>query len=1679
MLVNGVQTKQNFIKNCSYLPLSPVIISSIKEKRSSILKDNIDSLFNRTLKIDVKSYDCFHSTGLLISKDDAFEKQRTYQLAHHQKQIKSLEEEKQYNVGGYTEDKFVAGKTLAQSTPIIVSYASTGKTLWAKLIELDTCKSVVNLATTPDFKQLVSTFDTYTTYVLVQNYLTGNVTSIFKIGMSSWGYTPFGGITVNKQNEFWVGAREPNGYRFKIAIFRFQTFGTQTSFTMKNSLRLQDFDDQINCLKFTTDMDYVIFTGYAQENSAYFYPVIISYEISRRRISDIFVQGQMWSMFTYYYVFDQLSILENQDDFEIGTIGYKYTGTYSYFSMNLASDYKGLGIFVATPQITFVYALDLLTQIQYVIKIEFPKLGISNVKITNQKIQNFSPNNVYYQAIQKSDDLQPTSFDQLNWLVVGVGFQYLVNTSNILTYDSAFLLSSKNSKLCGMTYTYTLGEAITLQKLQTSNKITFQFQELKTELTIFDASQSIVLSDLNVSQSQFCPKYTNILSYPNSTITTCQVSKGNQSLYVVKNFVIQGTCSDASIGYSFSSNSTQNYNPSLFTFTKSSMIINCNPTLSSQVGTYNLSLVGTLSYPQAYGQVNPISRTIFFQVNVVDESCNTATLMVITPKIYNMTYIYGYPEMKQLYSFQVSGGDKCQIDYKLVDNLGNQNTVPIVFDNTSIIIQLNNGNQDKVMQYTIIASVQTAVLSYASNSFFISFVSQQSACLSVPISQQTIVNNFSYSLNQGKVNLTNITYYQGDGQNYSFNVLANNQNFNLYIANGGLPVTFEIQIMVYIEDSTTQMSCTPVFSVTIDDMLCYIAVLTPKSFNEQVSEYTILDSALILTFDYWNDESFQCGSYEYSISYSNTFISDIFVSANLTTRSVRIYGTNLNILTQDLTITLKGSIFNGRYAQVQKSIKIINPCQDLKLNLISNCETTYYIKDNAYDYYLPQSTLNLIPEENCPKNIEYQVKRSGFKILSHEAFYTIPIPNTCTDLTVAAFVDDRVILPKFIQYQPKFSQISINSQDIKDVGEYIVTIGGYASGYNINSTFSLKMLNPCKDAIIKPTSIKDVLYLIGSGEMQVKFPSWKSTIKECNGFTYEAMNEEKSLPVPDVINLDANSRTFIIKVDNSNLDGKNYLIKVIGRTFYGFQRTEFVLTLTSTLNQASTIAVYGGKIIDLSKIKKDLTASIKQISMDGQVQVKFSKNMLNFNDTTAIKVLAAMAGVASSSITGSVTINLILSIVLGVSMKNLWMLMNTLQILVMIPLLWLSLPANLTIMCKALIDIANLNFIPKDTINEYVRKFLFKTKGYLNFQIAANIGLLNANDDDILNTLVATFMFLSLFMIPFIILFLMRKHFALLTFQYYYMPFDTKNQQFFEIYNETTILLVSYCLLPYSQDYFTEDILDLRTNLGWVIVGIIGINILLNQLNLIVQAILMIYQIVKRKLQQRKLKKLKEQQERKYALQDQKNQEDFKNLSQNTSLDLHSSFDNKTIDDEPKVLNSTFVKQKTKKKSLDLSKGRKTLKMIKDLIIPKPAKKAKKKFSSNKSQEAIVKNIQTVQEDQFIDKIHQGPNLVLENIKILEQSNKPKKSQFGTAKTGGNYSNMEELEDDFDNTKQDLLYVDFLNNAKQDISFQQKKSKSQQNLLEPIKYLQPEDIAKNKILKVGKRDILLKQFQHK
>jgi hypothetical protein len=115
------------------------------------------------------------------------------------------------------------------------------------------------------------------------------------------------------------------------------------------------------------------------------------------------------------------------------------------------------------------------------------------------------------------------------------------------------------------------------------------------------------------------------------------------------------------------------------------------------------------------------------------------------------------------------------------------------------------------------------------------------------------------------------------------------------------------------------------------------------------------------------------------------------------------------------------------------------------------------------------------------------------------------------------------------------------------------------------------------------------------------------------------------------------------------------------------------------------------------------------------------------------KALDASAKVASSALSGAVSSNLILSVVAGVSMKMLWTMISSLQIIVHYPMLKIPMPANLLKMLNAIVEIVNLGLLPKKYIKEFLGKFTnqtmsstnsaFKSSGYESDNILMNLGM--------------------------------------------------------------------------------------------------------------------------------------------------------------------------------------------------------------------------------------------------------------------------------------------------------------------------------------------------------------------
>ena len=78
-----------------------------------------------------------------------------------------------------------------------------------------------------------------------------------------------------------------------------------------------------------------------------------------------------------------------------------------------------------------------------------------------------------------------------------------------------------------------------------------------------------------------------------------------------------------------------------------------------------------------------------------------------------------------------------------------------------------------------------------------------------------------------------------------------------------------------------------------------------------------------------------------------------------------------------------------------------------------------------------------------------------------------------------------------------------------------------------------------------------------------------------------------------------------------------------------------------------------------------------------------------------MRLLERSFKILDTSMTSGLIANLFLSVALGASMNRMWSLLNTLQIVTHITLLAVTLPSNVGICLRIIVEISNVQVIPK------------------------------------------------------------------------------------------------------------------------------------------------------------------------------------------------------------------------------------------------------------------------------------------------------------------------------------------------------------------------------------------------
>jgi hypothetical protein len=72
----------------------------------------------------------------------------------------------------------------------------------------------------------------------------------------------------------------------------------------------------------------------------------------------------------------------------------------------------------------------------------------------------------------------------------------------------------------------------------------------------------------------------------------------------------------------------------------------------------------------------------------------------------------------------------------------------------------------------------------------------------------------------------------------------------------------------------------------------------------------------------------------------------------------------------------------------------------------------------------------------------------------------------------------------------------------------------------------------------------------------------------------------------------------------------------------------------------------------------------------------------------------------------SLASNLAVCLILGVSLNNVWQLMNTIQLLTLIPLFKLPIPPQFLSLCDSIVSFSNLDLLPEEMSIKYIRRKL-------------------------------------------------------------------------------------------------------------------------------------------------------------------------------------------------------------------------------------------------------------------------------------------------------------------------------------------------------------------------------------
>eukprot|EP00347_Sterkiella_histriomuscorum_P014013 403362495 len=1093
------------------------------------------------------------STYIFVGKTDG----QTY--------LKAVTVDNQSNiyVGGSTEDNFVIPFLTSTYHGIIQKIDVNGVIQWKKYALMSGYLSqtyfegVTQMSLNNAQDKLIVTFDK-SFYVLVVNANNGTQYAVYKIGLFDGIISPQG-IAIDFQDNIYVGARSDTfpGYEWMLFGFPLQPSSVSSISTIFN-FRLSNFDDLVFGLVLNKAKDILYVSGETAAGVQSF-PSIIGVDIKiqpgkinfihlNNNVSSLYNhQGTYLDVYTENYVDYIFNVITETFDTEYLKITYAQRVKVSSLSIIdftqlilLPTSYNIIKVQAISSSKAYLIGDDEVTDDICIFEIDFEYSG---TKANLRQIRYPGYNSLYtfyYSAIVVIENSVEVMY------FVGTTKGYFISSANSILGNPGILSSTSPDNLCF--------QPNPVSEIYSEKQLTKYWSYFTTTRTIQSASTNYVVQasltdwyfgNLGLPQTNFCPYYKGLTTYPDSTTYFCYTSDGSQNITTLQPFVFQDTrCTDYKITYTMTS--TDMSLPTIFSYDAVTNKINCNPTATTTQQIYTVTITGTVSITtpgSTYGAFNSSSASTTFKISVKKKDCNYATLTVTSPNISTITYYYGAQKINvALDQFGISDPN-CAVTITLHENTGaSLASQAVSYNQTTNVISVGYLGSGAITARAFYFGVTVGTYSNQSSMFDINFNTSPGSCTSIVPLPMSSPQNYSLGYGDFRVELnclatpTNcqetLTFkYKFQGLTAtSFENLINSMNVNpfrivksssslyyyLFINTNDIAVLQTnnpnvVSLQILAQDiSGSQFNCTNTFDLSFDDDLCSSVVISPSQFQQTVTNYTIGDPKLKLTFNDWTySPNNNCGSFIYSIVYSANPNETVVTQLYAVLKEVHIESVNLDIPSFSYDIKIVGTLSNTKSDEYKYSgFQIINPCDGLDLIQMDTVTDIYYVNSSATTFMIPYNSYN----QETPPSICIQ------KFFRSKAISQINAFPAGVTYTLTAEVDGY--------------ELTVESDNNEDAGNYTFEI---ATQYSLtteifNYILQIKVRNICLGII--PQKIEDKYYNLSKTLVTYQEQKWlvnpSVTPSICDSIQYFPFYEG-TINIPSFIFFDSSLLTIQIQ----------------------------------------------------------------------------------------------------------------------------------------------------------------------------------------------------------------------------------------------------------------------------------------------------------------------------------------------------------------------------------------------------------------------------------------------------------------------------------------------------------------------------------------------------------------------